>query len=130
MKRIRRGLGLLKKDLYGLRYVVLGIGLYYLTVNFLFGKFCPAAIFLRIPCPGCGMTRALIFVLTGKWAAAWRLQPLVFGWIVLGIWFAVSRYLINRPSRNLHKYLVILLLAMLGLYAWRLIHGFPIELRP
>ena len=100
-KRIQRGFRLLRNDLHALRYAILVIGIYYLAVHFLFGQFCPMMIVLHLPCPGCGMTRALWLVLSGRWVKAWNLQPLVFGWIGLGSWFGVRRYLLGRtePSK-------------------------------
>ena len=39
---------------------------------------CPTALFLGIPCPGCGLTRATLALLRGDVAGALRLHPLVF----------------------------------------------------
>lgn len=131
----------LKQDLFSLRFALLGIAAYFLFVHFAFGQFCPMLIFLHFPCPGCGMTRALFLALTGCWAAAWQLQPLVFGWIALGIWFVVERYFLETPGVHsvktcafrqrkvfLKVFLVLLLAGTLALYVWRVIHGFPAEL--
>ena len=129
MERLKMAGRRLGQDMYELRYAFLGIAVYYLLVHFLFGQFCPVMIFFHFPCPGCGMTRALLLVLRGHWAEAWQLQPLVYGWMVLGFWFGFERYIRNQKSSVLMKgYLIFLLLAVLGLYFWRLLHGFPAEL--
>ena len=39
---------------------------------------CPTALFLGIPCPGCGLTRATLALLHGDIAGALRFHPLVF----------------------------------------------------
>jgi hypothetical protein len=39
---------------------------------------CPTALFLGIPCPGCGLTRATLALMRGDVGAAVRLHPLVF----------------------------------------------------
>jgi hypothetical protein len=39
---------------------------------------CPFHALTGFLCPGCGMTRALAALLTGRVAQAWRLNPLVF----------------------------------------------------
>lgn len=44
------------------------------------------------------MTRALGLVLTGHLAAAWKMQPPVYGWMVAGVMFGVQRYLVNREE--------------------------------
>ena len=45
MERIRTGLRRLGRDIYDLRYALLGIAIYYVTVHLLFGQFCPMMIF-------------------------------------------------------------------------------------
>ncbi|MEI3519926.1 MAG: DUF2752 domain-containing protein [Anaerosacchariphilus sp.] len=66
--------------------------------HLLFDRFCPMQILLGLPCPGCGMTRALGLFLTGHLAAAWKMQPPVYGWMVAGVVFGVQRYLVNREE--------------------------------
>ena len=115
MERIRTGLRRLGRDIYDLRYALLGIAIYYVTVHLLFGQFCPMMIFLHLPCPGCGMTRAFVLVLTGHWQQAWQLQPLVYGWILLGILFGINRYLLDKKPRMLTVLLVMLVLGTIVL---------------
>jgi hypothetical protein len=38
--------------------------------------FCPTALFLGLPCPGCGLTRATMALLHGDFGAALRFHPL------------------------------------------------------
>ena len=142
MRRLKQAGKRLRQDIYRLRFALLGIAIYYLVVHFVFGQFCPMQIFFHFPCPGCGMTRALFLVLTGSWEEAWALQPLVFGWVALGVWFGVDRYILGVAQvttetcpaqsekastvKKLQKaFLVVLLVGTLALYVWRLVHGFP-----
>ena len=39
---------------------------------------CPTALFLGIPCPGCGLTRATLALLCGDLGTALHFHPLVF----------------------------------------------------
>lgn len=128
MERVQMGIVQLRKDLYDLRYALLGLAVYYVLVHILFGQFCPMMIVLHFPCPGCGMTRALFLVLSGQWQQAWRLQPLVYGWSLLAILFAVNRYLLNKKPKTLTYLLIVLLLGTLILYVYRIYFGFPVEL--
>ena len=53
-----------------------------------FGAECAFRLRFGIPCPNCGVTRAVILALHGEWARAWRIAPggpaLVIGTLVLG----------------------------------------------
>ena len=87
-------------------------------------------ILTGLPCPGCGMTRALFLALTGRFTRAWEFQPPVYGWILLGLAFAVRRYLTVSPVSAREKQLwtlalALLLLASLVLYIYRMFTGFP-----
>lgn len=128
MEKIWTGFKRLGEDIYHLRYALLGIGAYYVTVHLLFGQFCPAMILFHLPCPGCGMTRALLLVLSGQWNAAWKLQPFVFGWMGLAFLFVICRYLLDRKPKLLTGLLIILLVGTLLLYIYRVWAGFPPEL--
>ena len=128
MERIRTGIRRLGADLYHLRGALLGIAFYYAAVHLLFGRFCPMMIVLRFPCPGCGMTRAALLVLSGRWMEAWELQPLVFGWMMLAFLFGVNRYLLGRKPKLLTAFLMLLLFGTLFLFIYRIFFGFPVEL--
>ena len=39
---------------------------------------CPTARVLRVPCPGCGLSRAAHAIIAGRFHEAWHLHPLVF----------------------------------------------------
>jgi Protein of unknown function (DUF2752) len=39
---------------------------------------CPFAAVTGFPCPGCGMTRALLALVRGDWREAWRQHPVSF----------------------------------------------------
>ena len=45
---------------------------------FIFVYTCPIRHFLHIPCPGCGITRAYLALLSLDWKAAFRYHPLFF----------------------------------------------------
>lgn len=121
---------LLPKDIRVLLPAGVGILAYGLLTHLLFDRFCPMLILTDFPCPGCGMTRALFLALTGRFALAWKLQPLIYGWILYGMAFVIRRYFTQKAATLREKRLwllapVILLSAGIVLYLYRIIHGFP-----
>ncbi len=54
-----------------------------------FGAECAFRLRFGIPCPNCGVTRAVILALHGEWARAWRIAPggpaLVIGTLVSAV---------------------------------------------
>lgn len=127
------GLRLLAGDLRRLCPAAAAILAYGVVTHLLFDRFCPMLILTGFPCPGCGMTRALFLVLTGRFAAAWRFQSPVYGWILLAAAFGMRRYLIKKPRSVRETYiwtllLGLLLLSSLALYGYRVFRGFPPEI--
>jgi hypothetical protein len=62
---------------------------------------CPTALFLGIPCPGCGLTRATLALLHGDIAAALHFHPLVFVLVPLFAYALASslyEYIRGEPS--------------------------------
>lgn len=68
--------------------LVLGVGM-------VLGKGWWGCVFAEVtglPCPGCGLSRALLALARGEWALAWRLHPLAPGFVGVGlavVWAAV-----------------------------------------
>jgi len=54
---------------------------------------CPVAELLRVPCPGCGMTRAALALISGDVAGALRLQPLSPAVVPIAVAFAAHELL-------------------------------------
>lgn len=108
-------------------YKILGIALliYYIFTELVFSAFCPSVIFTGFPCPGCGMTRAALFVLTGQFERAWNINPMIFGWILFAGYAGVQRYFLGKKVKGWKTILVILSVCMIGLYIFRMYRYFP-----
>ena len=68
----------------------LGITLGYLAfvlVMYRLGARCLFLTYLGVPCPGCGMTRALLAALRLDFAAAFAFHPMVFALPVMYLYF-------------------------------------------
>ena len=87
---------------------------------------CPMVLITGYPCPACGMTRAGVLVLTGHFAAAWKLQPFIYilGAFVLAV--VIWRYLLFKRSIKWMKWcLIVIMLLMIAFYIYRMALYFP-----
>lgn len=126
MKRyLRTACGRVAADVkeYGVVFVVLVI--YTIAVNLVFHAFCPVVIVSGFPCPGCGVTRATVCFLTGRWQQAWQLNPVVFAIAPMAAWFCINRYLIGRKTAGIKWMIAAVFVLLIGVYAVRMYMYFP-----
>lgn len=69
-----------------------------LTLLALGAPLCPFAGWLGIPCPGCGLTRATVALMSGDWHTALRWHPMVGFVLPMLAWFAMSALLTSRQQ--------------------------------
>ena len=93
------------------------------------GAICLSRRLFHLPCPGCGMTRALAHLAKGEWSAAVRDHPLapalalegLLGWAIWGIALAAARPL--RLPLRLETLLLANAAALLALWLGRAATG-------
>ena len=127
MKQVRECLLRIQKDLQEYKGFLLVFLLYDIIVQLCFRNFCPAVILTGLPCPGCGMTRAVFYFLTGQVKKGWVMNPLGIGWAVLAVYFVVMRYWLGRKPVGLLQGGGILTVCMAVLYIYRMYSSFPGE---
>jgi len=101
---------------------------------------CPFALFLRIPCPGCGLTRASWRLFQGDLDGALHFHPLVFVLLPgLAVFGAVSAWQYLRTGshgtlaagagRRTNVLLIVFLVLLLGVWISRFFGAFggPVE---
>ena len=113
------------KDVKEYKWLGAALVLYYLMVEGLFSAFCPLVIITGFPCPGCGMTRAFLAVLTGHFVRAWRLNPMIYAVILAALYGAVQRYLLHQRVKGFYRILCILAVLMILVYLYRMYRYFP-----
>lgn len=87
---------------------------------------CLLRAFTGLPCPGCGLTRATILLVTGHVTEAIHMHPMIIaiiGWILLFFYF---RYRKERKFPNWMLGLAIGIgVMMIAVYIYRMITYFP-----
>ena len=96
-------------------------------LNLLFGTVCPFRILFGLPCPGCGITRALLALIRFDFASAVRLHPLSPAFFLLLLLFPVFRYGIREHFAVWVKACAVLLALLLPVYVFRMVKYFPGE---
>jgi hypothetical protein len=91
----------------------------YFLLHKLEGAFCPMVRIFGLPCPGCGITRALLYVLKGQFEEAFYINPCVYLWILFLLYIIVVRYLLGKPLKHGMAFAVIIL----GIMLIRYCHG-------
>lgn len=106
-----------KERLQGV-FLVLLVGL----AIFVFGYHCPFYNTLHIPCPGCGMSRALMALLQGDIALSLAWNAMLLPSAAAGI---LAACLYKKHRKAAMAIVWIWIAAMLGYWIWRLVFVFP-----
>ena len=92
--------GIMKKIIHYIKPIIIclaGAALLFL----LFDRLCILSIVTGLPCPGCGMSRALTLLLKGDFAGAWNMNPGIYGFIILSLYIIYA--LIRRVPEHDNK---------------------------
>lgn len=78
-------------------YLALLLILIYGTVTqYFFHTVCPWLILTGMSCPACGLTRAGILLLSGRFVNAWRMNPSIYIWAPFLSYLFLGRYLFQK----------------------------------
>ena len=91
----------IKKDIYNNRYVIILVLAYLLFMEIVFHEMCPIKAIFKINCPGCGLTHAFFYLLTGRLKDAIYANYSIFLWLPLIILLFINRYI-----KKLNKYVI------------------------
>ena len=117
--------GRIKQDIGQHGAGVLAVVVLYFVMHALFGAFCPSVIVTGFPCPGCGMTRAVLYLLKGQFLRSWALNPAAGLWGLWALWFAFERYIRGQKCKGLTWALCGIALFMISVYLIRMVRYCP-----
>ena len=113
------------KDMKGAGWTGVVFLIYYGIVNSVFKAFCPLLVTTGIPCAGCGLTRATIFLIQGQLEKAAHINPSIFLIILFGLYCSCFRYIRGSKIRGFGVGVTLLITAMLLIYGYGMYHYFP-----
>lgn len=125
MKKIKEIGNRIWKDIRQFSPAAVIFVVYYVIVHLRYGAFCPLLIATGIPCAGCGLTRAGLFLLQGQFVKAAYINPAIFPIIMLILYGGFFRYICGKKIKGLSVILGFLIGGMLILYGVRMYLYFP-----
>lgn len=114
----------LKQDLKSYYFLIIGIVLWLGLFYFLFHELCPFKVFLGIECPGCGLTHATIYMITGRFREAFEANWTVFFWWLFIILFFIDRYIKKIKIKPVPYILIFVGVITIIRYIYRIIQFF------
>lgn len=109
------------EDIHHLYPVFFMLAVYLGFMQLAFGTVCPVKILTGWDCPGCGLTRGCLCVLTGQWKRAYLYNPASFAWVVLIAWLLWKRYFSDRNKINWELPTVLVALGTIGIWIYRIV---------
>lgn len=113
------------KDVLTYKEAILIFAVYYIVVHAVFHAFCPLVLVTGFPCAGCGMTRAVFFLLTGQFARSFRLNPMALPVILFAAYCFWCRYIKGAKIKGFKQGLVLILIGLLAAYIYGMWTVFP-----
>lgn len=104
---------------------IIFFAVYSVVVRTIFHAFCPFLIAFGFPCAGCGMTRAIWYILTGSFRRGMNLNPAAPLWILFLAYFFWERYIIGRNKKRVRWCLAVVCVVTFFIYIYRMLHDFP-----
>ena len=99
--------------------------IYCALTNLLFHAYCPFKLLTGIPCPGCGLTRAGLSLLTLHFKKAWYYHPMIFLIVPELMALMLWRYVLCKRPKHLKAVAIVTLFGLLILYPVRMRMFFP-----
>ena len=123
--KMKKVLKLIANDIWSLKIVV---PLLFITIEglkYLWGAMCPMVIVTGLPCPGCGLTRALISVFKLDFSHACEYNASIYLWIFVAVWWSVFRYIYEKKAPGMSLIIAIVILITIIYYLVRMFNCFP-----
>lgn len=125
MAEVREVLNRIRKDLKGFCLVAVLFLALYVIIHYLFDAFCPMLVVTGIPCAGCGLTRAALYLLKGQVIRAANINPTIFPMIAFLLYCGYFRYVRGTEIKGLKYALMLLAAFAMIIYVKGMYQNFP-----
>ena len=115
----------LKDDIRQYALPVLALLVIWALANLFFDHFCPVVLLTGFPCPGCGLSRAFVSMITFDIESVIQYNPMIFLWTALAVYFVYKRYIKDGSMKSVMVTLIVVCLFTIAFYVWRMMYRFP-----
>ncbi|MDE7020579.1 MAG: DUF2752 domain-containing protein [Lachnospiraceae bacterium] len=96
-----------------------------IMMNVVFHAFCPMVVLTGLPCPGCGMTRSLFYLLTGRIGRSVWMHPMGIPAAGIMLYYLWNRYIGGKRAKGMKFLIAISIFLLVILYFVRMYCFFP-----
>lgn len=104
---------------------ILAVFALYISMHIVFDAFCPSVILAGLPCPGCGITRSILFLLTGQWKRSFYVHPMGVVLVLFAIYCIFFRYIKGKKIPGFKEIVICLVIVSVILYIAGMVLYFP-----
>lgn len=123
--RIKRVAYRIIADFLNYKWAIAIFVIYNIIVRHFFKAYCPMLIFCGLPCAGCGMTRAIFYIVTGRIKRGLALNPAAPLWLLFICYVLINRYFRGKSGKKFYLILVGVCVATIVVYIYRMLTQFP-----
>lgn len=113
------------KDLIAFRWLIAAVLAAFILCFALFHKNCIFSLLIGYPCPGCGLTRAFICVITLHFKEALFYNPSIYLAAIVAIYFFICRYVLDTRPKYLVPMCIIAGIIAIIIYIIRMYYMYP-----
>lgn len=104
---------------------LVAIVVFYFLMHRIFDAFCPSVVITGLPCPGCGLTRSVLFFVTGQWERSFSVHPLGWAIVLFALYCVFFRYVRGKKVPGLKLIVVGFIIVAMVLFVVRMGIYFP-----
>lgn len=98
-----------------------------LTAHQFLGSVCLIHAITGFPCPGCGLTRAAILAMQGRWQESLEMHPLFVPALAAGFFLIINLLILKKkPGKLFYCCIFIISGLFLAVYCYRMATLFPV----
>lgn len=117
----------IRNDLFHYRVGLAVVTVYLILMRLVCGAGCPLVWLTGFPCPACGLTRAAKLVFCARFADAYQMHPMIYPILLFVVVFFFYRYILGKKLPHAAGWIVLIFVACIGLYFYRMLTQFPGE---